>query len=83
VGRHADVARGHPDLEQARIGVDECGAAEPLHHPCRQGMRQVQEQIGLDRRVQAQTGGRQVSGEGRVVDRVERQRVGETVAPEV
>ena len=52
VGRHADRARRHPDLQQPRIGVDQRRAPEPPHHRGRKHVPEIDEQVGLRGRLE-------------------------------
>ena len=82
MGCDADVAGGHPHLEQTRIRVDEGGAAEALHHRRGQRVPQVEEQVGARGRVQVDAALGDVVGQGPAVVRVERHRFGEAVGGE-
>ena len=79
VRSETDGACRHPDLEQPRIGVDERGAAEPLHDRGGRRVPQIEEQIGASGGVEVQRALGDVLRDRGSVHRVERQRVSQAV----
>ena len=72
VRRHSDVSPRHPDLQQPWVGVNERGASEAAHHECGEGMPQVEQQVGLGGRVEVERELGQVTRQGFVVQREQR-----------
>ena len=54
VPRHSQMPRGHPDLRQARVDIHERRPPEAPHQRGRDVVRQVQQQVRLVRRLEAQ-----------------------------
>ena len=79
VPRHVQLARGHPDLQQSRIGVDEGGPPETAHDGRRQRVPQIQQEISLCGSAQVQAALGQVEGKRLVAERKERDRIREAV----
>ena len=81
--RDRDLALAEPDLQQARIDVDQRAAAKALHDPGMGSIAQVQEQVGGESGFEIQACGDQRRGQRLVGRRAERDRGSEPERLEV